>query len=194
MDLGARDDPVYCLLPKLHSQRCVVIPPDNVHISSKVKKRSHKYSFSMDACFDRVVQSCIEQHGNRSWLYRPLRNALADLHHRPCPVVHSVELWDNESGDLVAGEIGYHVGAIYTSMTGFFKASGSGTIQLVALAMALAQRNVCVWDLGMSMDYKLELGARNIDRGEWISTVRQHRNDSINWGPIERINVKQLIG
>jgi Leu/Phe-tRNA-protein transferase len=197
VDLGAPDDPVYCLLPKLHRERCVIIPPNRVHVGSKIRKRAPRYMISVDSSFDRVLQGCIEQHGERSWLYRPLRNALIDLHRSGRKVVHSIELWDAESGQLVAGEIGYHVGSIYTSMTGFYNRDGCGTIQLIALAFLLAKTGITVWDLGMSMDYKLEMGAECISRHDWLRLVRQYRNQNVDWDRIRnlgRLNVKEQLG
>lgn len=89
--------------------------------------------------------------------------------------IHSIELWSIDGSRLIAGEIGYRVGSIYTSMTGFHRESGSGSIQLAALAGLLVKSNISVWDLGMSMDYKLEFGASVIDRIQWIRVLREHR-------------------
>ena len=198
-DLGAPNDPVFCLLPKLHEERCVVFP-NRFHVHSKTRKRASRFSLSLDSHFDAVVEGCMQQHGTRSWLYRPLLNALRDLQSgkakRPlnCPVsVHSVELWNSE-GKLVAGEIGYCVGSIYTSMTGFHTESGSGSIQLAALAGLLFKvLKFTVWDLGMSMDYKLAMGAELIPRRDWIRLVRDHRQDPRSLQCDQSTNCRQLI-
>ena len=98
--------------------------------------------------------------------------------------VFSIELWatttdtdsmkddDDDNDDttnstrrrrLVAGEVAYSVGdrACFTSMTGFSKESSAGSVQLLALGRALQQSGYPVWDLGMEMDYKQDLGARH---------------------------------
>jgi Leu/Phe-tRNA-protein transferase len=62
-------------------------------------------------------------------------------------------------------------------MTGFYRESGCGSIQLAALAGLLVKSNISMWDLGMSMDYKLEFGASLIDRNQWIRLLREHRLD-----------------
>ena len=156
----------------------------NFHVHSKTTKRASKYLMSINQCFEEVLNACSEQHGSRCWLYRPLRNALLDLHSGrarlpdSCPVsVHSIELWSSDGSRLVAGEIGYRVGSTYTSMTGFYRESGCGSIQLAALAGLLVKSNISVWDLGMCMDYKLDLGASLIERSEWIRILRDHRQD-----------------
>lgn len=192
INLGAEGDPVYCLLPKLHERRCLLVPPGDVHTSAKTKKQAKKYSFSIDTEFQRVMQACVEKHGDRSWLYRPLRNALTDLHTgRRC--VHSIELWDEETGELVAGEIGYTVGAIYTSMTGFYKKTGCGNIQLAALGKFLGRQGFAVWDLGMCMDYKLEMGGIAVGRCEWLSLLRRHRDEKTELKLDGNINVRELF-
>lgn len=81
----------------------------------------------------------------RCWLkgrYRDLMVELADLGTSTDGFrLRTVELRERESGLLIAGEIGYTIGATYTSLSGFFKRdgawSGMGFVQLVLLAREL---------------------------------------------------------
>jgi hypothetical protein len=77
-----------------------------------------------------------------------------------CPVrFYSIEVWNRASGDLVAGELGYTVGSVYTSLTGFANESSAGSVQLSTLGCLLQCSEDTVWDLGMEMEYKKLLGA-----------------------------------
>lgn len=192
-NLGADGDPVYCLLPKLHFQRCVV-EPHSVRVHKTARRKAARYVMTVDSAFDEVMHACCLQHAGNNWLYPPLRNALQDIHAVPTgPVrVHSVELWDKE-GRLVAGEIGYSVGSAYTSMTGFYSESGAGAVQLAALAGLLKQSGAKLWDLGMGMDYKMDMGARLMPRAEWLSAVRQLRNEPRLSFPTSPVPARELI-
>jgi Leu/Phe-tRNA-protein transferase len=77
--------------------------------------------------------------------------------------------------ELVAGELGYTVGAIYTSLTGFTSESGAGTVQLAALGRWLQRSGFQMWDLGMQMDYKAEMGAVLLPRRTFVKAVRTLR-------------------
>ncbi|MFT5466191.1 MAG: Leu/Phe-tRNA-protein transferase [Verrucomicrobiales bacterium] len=84
-----------------------------------------------------------------------------------------VGLTDNE-GNVVAGELGYRLGRIYTSLTGFFdrkdpKFSNSGKLQLFLLGKWLAAHGYAFWNLGHPyMQYKLDLGARIVQRADFL--------------------------
>ncbi|KAI8804291.1 hypothetical protein BJ742DRAFT_856912 [Cladochytrium replicatum] len=80
-----------------------------------------------------------------------------------------------EDYELVAGEIGYIVGSVYTSLTGFALESGSGTVQLCAVGRFLESKGVEVWDLGMEIPYKTRLGAKCISRESWLDLQAQYR-------------------
>lgn len=168
-NLGPHGDPIYCLLPKLHYYRSLAAM-ENFTIPKRVKKQISKYVLHVNEIFCRVVDQCCLQHGERCWLYPPFRRLLADLHSMGS--VCSIELMNRDSGDLVAGEIGYTVGTIYTSMTGFYTESGAGTVQLHMLRQLLVERGYEVWDLGMEMEYKTNvLGARQIERSVFVNEI-----------------------
>ena len=174
---------LYCLLPKLHMKR-TVLSLDEFHVSKKVRKHAHKYVLSISKDFEAVVEGVHEQHSDSCWLYHPLENALVDSatgrYTLPasCPVsVVSVELRRAEDHRLVAGEIGYTVGSIYTSMTGFYRDDGSGSVQLAALGGLLRRLNFTLWDLGMMMNYKKNFGCREIPRQEFLTQLRASRDE-----------------
>eukprot|EP01012_Entosiphon_sulcatum_P058537 TRINITY_DN8262_c0_g1_i2.p1 TRINITY_DN8262_c0_g1~~TRINITY_DN8262_c0_g1_i2.p1 ORF type:complete len:241 (-),score=21.46 TRINITY_DN8262_c0_g1_i2:163-786(-) len=144
------------LLPKLHQQRSIIEFKD-LHVAHKARKHSKQYELSLDKAFPAAVACCIKQHG-QNWLLPPMVDSLTFMHKNrvhPQVSVHSVELWKN--GQLVAGEIGYLVGKVFTSMTGFCRLKNAGTIQLVALGKRLQSCGVELWDLGMGMGYKTAL-------------------------------------
>ena len=78
----------------------------------------------------------------------------------------------------MAGELGYSVGKCYTSLSGFRlkDASGAGTVQCCAVAKLLLRCGFTMWDLGMGMQYKYDLGARDLPRDEYLRLLGECRD------------------
>mmetsp|Transcript_94454 Transcript_94454/g.243963 ORF Transcript_94454/g.243963 Transcript_94454/m.243963 type:complete len:228 (+) Transcript_94454:60-743(+) len=143
---------------------------------------------SVDAAWSAVVQNIQKRTYTSSkgdcWLsdelaraYQAVSNVSSEWR-RGTATFHSIELWHTATGELVAGEIGYTCGSVYSSCTGFTQKDeypGSGGVQLAALGRWLVRCGFEVWDLGMELDYKLELGARNVPRAEWARRIRKLR-------------------
>lgn len=93
-----------------------------------------------------------------------------DAHHEsqsPCPL---------------AGEIGFTVGRVYTSLSGWTEErtkEGVGTVQLVLLGRWLQQKGYAFWSLGHcyspQMDYKRQLGHRIYPRTDFLALLKEHR-------------------
>lgn len=201
------------LLPKLHEQRCVINLDQNaLHISKSTRKKSKRYSLTVNTSFDKVIEACRRQHGETCWLYDPLVRSFRAIHMNPdnygailnpqtgkvepCPVrLYSVEVW-NEEKVLVAGELGYTVGCIYTSLTGFTVENSAGSIQLAALGCLLLSCGFALWDLGMDMDYKRRLGADLMSRSDFLGLVHRVRlscNDLKLPSERQQFNCRSLI-
>jgi Leu/Phe-tRNA-protein transferase len=181
------------LLPKLHEQRCIIrLNQGGLHVSKSARKKSKRYNLTVNQAFKDVVQGCQTQHGNSCWLYDPLVSAFESIYSNenntanifnhqtqriePCRVrIYSVEIW-NVQGDLVGGELAYSVGSILTSLTGFCREDGAGTVQLTALGRMLTRFGFDTWDLGMEMDYKSSLGAVLIERADFVRLVHSVRH------------------
>eukprot|EP00043_Microstomoeca_roanoka_P014715 m.146483 g.146483 ORF g.146483 m.146483 type:complete len:332 (-) comp16086_c4_seq5:187-1182(-) len=162
------------VLPKLHQMRCVMTDLDKLHVGRSTRKHAKKWEFSIDVDFDGVLAKCIEQHG-MNWIGL-LASEFRDMFHHPSHGVqlHSIEVWEGDQ--LVAGELGWSCGSIYTSATGFSKESGAGAAQLCALGRLLKRSGFAAWDLGMGMKYKFELGAENVRRVDFVTLLRRLRD------------------
>ncbi|MBF0276939.1 MAG: hypothetical protein HQM13_04080 [SAR324 cluster bacterium] len=178
------------LLIKLHEERCI-LDFENLHIPRNVKKRSGRYSFSVDHAFEECISAINEQHPN-SWIFPPLAKAFIQMFYTKefSTRLHSFELWEGD--ELVAGEVGFVVGAAYASLSGFFRKSSTGTIQLCATAKMLEQCGFAYWDLGMEIPYKLELGARSLDRELFLTRQRAIRDEKRRL-LCQRVNAGEII-
>lgn len=199
------------LLPKLHQERCVIHLPGSLHISKSTKKKTKRFGMTLNKRFKDVIQGCHAQHPH-CWLIPPLVEAFQAIFESKGMVAGlegggqatvrfvSVEIWNSESGELVAGELGYTVGSIYTSLTGFSRQDSSGSVQLVTLGALLAQNGFSIWDLGMDMDYKRDLGATLMPRAAYVREVHRvrttdcelpHMDDAINCKTIVTSSLSQ---
>lgn len=184
---------LYVLLPKLHTRRCV-LEFAQLRVPKSTRKRARGFRMSVNRAFSRVMDGCVEQHGE-DWLHPPMRAALSRLFEwersrggvaygrregvAACEGGHgsamaSFELWD-EAGQLVAGEVGCVSGRCYTSFTGFHCVANAGSVQLALTARLLERAGFAFWDLGQEFDYKAQLGARLWPRLQFLEHFRAVR-------------------
>lgn len=156
----------YLLLIKLHEKRSI-LDFSQICIPRKIKKQSKKFLLSVDTAFEECLEEISNHHWD-SWFYKPLKEAFYDIHVAKNwdTQFHSIELWEEDN--LVAGEIGYVVGSIYTSLSGFYKKNSTGTIQMCSTSKLLESLGFSYWDLGMEMAYKNNLGAVSYDRDTFL--------------------------
>lgn len=178
------------VLLKLHQSRCL-LTPKAIHIGRKVKRRADNFRLSVNEAFSEVVKNVQEHTWTEAkgdcWLADEFAEMYTLVNKLPASARRgisflSVELWHRESGRLVAGEIGYTVGKIYSSCTGFAlkeEFSGAGTFQLAALGRLLVKCGFECWDLGMELKYKKELGGEMHPRASWIATVQRLREEAV---------------
>ena len=171
-------------------------------VDRNAKKRARHFECSVDRAFDKVIAGCQRQHGEHCWFYAPLTAAYRKIHAKNASGgieggvrMHSIEVWDKASGKLVAGELGYAIGGAYTSLSGFREpgSKSAGTIQCCCVAALLLQCGFKVWDLGMGMDYKKKLGAKNVPRGEFLQLLRSVRDLQVELEVDQRIECRTLL-
>jgi len=165
------------LLPELQLDYAILDFKD-LHISKKVKKLldSDRYIFSKNTQFDNVLDSIDKLH-KYNWLKGKYRDLLSSLYNsnvkRDDFEVMSFELLCSDTKKLVAGEVGYKTGGVYTSLSGFSlrdkEYNNFGNLQLVLLSKYLEENGYKFWNLGHPhMEYKKKLGAKTYSRDEFL--------------------------
>merc|ERR1739844_860360 len=103
-----------------------------------------------------------------------MKNDEDDIQTTSYPVgLYSIEVWNAQTGQLAGGELGYTIGTIYTSLTGFSREDSAGSVQLATLGKILCMSGFEMWDLGMGLDYKTHLGAKTMERIDFVDRVKE---------------------
>jgi Leu/Phe-tRNA-protein transferase len=154
------------LLPKHHLIRSCLFFPD-LHIKKSIRSKLPRYELRFDADFDLILGKCLETHGD-AWLTPPLTAVIRKLRGTNGLPARPVSFGLYREGKLAAGEFGIVTGRVYTSYSGFKDETGAGTAQMLLTAGYLEKAGYAFWDLGMPLDYKLTLGAREIGREDFM--------------------------
>ncbi len=173
------------LLPEMQESYAVLFW-NNVHVSKRLRDFIQKhvmhneYTLSINREIGSVLDGIGKYHAENDWMTDSYRNLLKSLHRTKQLYrsnVVSVELWDRTR--LIGGEVGYLVGSIYTSLSGFFDRenySNFGKIQLLSLAGLLKQSGYAFWNMGHPyMPYKFQLGGLKLERQDFLSVWLPHR-------------------
>lgn len=179
LEMGGPSD-LFLLLPEIQAAYAL-LDWENLHASRSMKRwmRSEEFSqygFQLEVGVDALeIARKIDAAHSDNWLQGRYLNLLTELEQGS---------WDDfelmpvalltAGGRLVAGELGYRTGSIYTSLTGFFdrkdrQFNHAGKLQLHLLADYLQTRGFAFWNLGHPhMPYKTELGAKITPRAEFL--------------------------
>jgi Leu/Phe-tRNA-protein transferase len=168
-----KEEGMFVLLPKLHLQRSVLFFPE-LHVKKSIRSRLSRYELQVDAAFDRILDRCVEVHGE-DWLTPPLRELLGKVRCLTDAPARPVSFALYREGTLAAGEVGVTAGRVYTSYSGYYDEDNAGTVQLILLARYLAGVGYSFLDLGMPLEYKDSLGARNIGPRRFVELFRAAR-------------------
>ena len=160
------------LLPEIQFAYALLDFAD-LHISRKVQKllKQKPLQIEISKELDEVA-AMINAHYANCWLterYLEMIKGTESLDSNFQMV--SVALRDK--GELIAGELGYSIGRTYTSLSGFSSKEKAyrnyGNAQLVLLGQFLEAQGFAFWNLGQPyMNYKLALGAKIVDREDFL--------------------------
>lgn len=152
-----------------HKQKSI-ITWDKFRIPHKIPKLTEKffkdYTMTFNKDFEGTVNNILKAYPS-TWLTPGLIKAFTEIHYNPTKniSIDSVEIWDKE-GNLVAGELGFITGSVYTSLTGYHSENHIGNVQLSALGLYLKENGFTYWDLGMYIEYKMRYGATLFGKDE----------------------------
>lgn len=125
-----------------------VIFPDEIHISHSMRTllRKNRYSVGINEDFDAVIRACSKTNGRYeeegAWLGENIIQAFTALHEQGFAA--SVEVWDNETGELVGGLYGVTIGKVFIGESMFSKVQSGSKIALIFLARYLQDRKSVV--------------------------------------------------
>lgn len=171
------------LVPEIQSSYAVLDWPQ-LHLSRSMRRWMRSETRAQLDCVLRIdhdlgeiLEGVARTYADESWLigrYAELLEQLRADDARDDFELMTPALISQQTGRLVAGELGYRVGRVYTSLTGFFDRSdgandNTGTLQLALLAEHLEASGFAFWNLGHpGLQYKIDLGARVLERGVFL--------------------------
>jgi Leu/Phe-tRNA-protein transferase len=169
-DDAEEDAEQFLLLPKLHLTRSVLFWGD-LRETKSARRMLRRYELRYDRDFDLILANCVRVHGD-NWLTWPLCESIRRIRKIPgCPV-RPVCFGAYRDGELKAGEFGVVSGRVYTSYSGYHDEKSSGTVQMLLTGRYLRDSGFAFWDLGMPLDYKEKLGAKNLNPAEFVELFR----------------------
>lgn len=171
----------------------MVLMTDELHVSKsldkklkQIERQQAKHQFNVmvttDLAFAAVIDGCatrghpipkqveIEAEAeNSTWITADMKAAYLQWHQ--AGDVHSIETWVD--GQLTGGLYGVCLGRMFFGESMFTRATNASKIALVHLVQFLANRGITMIDCQMQTDHLASLGARAIDRAEFLAHVRK---------------------
>ncbi|MCD8516215.1 MAG: leucyl/phenylalanyl-tRNA--protein transferase [Burkholderiaceae bacterium] len=169
----------------------MVLMTDELHISKSLNKKlkqiehqQHDNRFNVivttDLAFAAVLEGCatrghpipeqLDIEAKRStWITADMKAAYQQWHQ--AGDVHSIETWVN--GKLAGGLYGVCLGKMFFGESMFTLTPNASKVALVHLVQFLANRGITMIDCQMQTDHLASMGARSIDRAEFLAHVRQ---------------------
>lgn len=162
----------------------LVLFPENIHISKKLKKKIKRSPFviKIDNAFEETIRSCAfvrKKRDEGTWIIPEMVAAYTKLHR--LGYAHSIEAWNDNK--LVGGLYGVCIGGSFFGESMFFFENDASKIALVALANLLKNNNFDLIDCQVTTRHLLDMGAVEISRNSFLDIIQQS---------VKRKNIKKI--
>ncbi len=155
----AKDTSVFWVDPEKRG----ILPLDGFHVSKSLRKRllSGKYDFTLNACFEFVLDACANR--DETWINPSIRTQYNELHH--LGFAHSIEVW--RDGNLAGGLYGVCIGGAFFGESMFSTMTDGSKLALVALVARLRAGGFKLLDTQFLTDHLATMGGIEITRDEF---------------------------
>ena len=157
-----------------------IIKLTELRINRSLRKAVNKspYTITLNTDFNRVIQFCANApfRTEATWIVPKMQAAYVHLHQ--LGYAHSIEVWQQESGNnvLVGGLYGVAINGFFSGESMFYKAGNASKFALLALAKLLSTIKVNFIDCQLLNPFLKEMGASEISRTDFIN----HKETAIN--------------
>lgn len=147
-----------------------------IHLPRSLRKFAAKspYRFTFDQAFERVIDACQGAHRPDqpgTWITPELKEAYVEFHKEGH--AHSVEAWDQTSGELVGGMYGVYLDGVFAGESMFFKAPNASKLALLHLVERLRSHGIDWMDIQVQTPHMQALGGKLISRDDFLSRLQQ---------------------
>ncbi|MGB1297980.1 MAG: leucyl/phenylalanyl-tRNA--protein transferase [Psychrobium sp.] len=175
------DDPIMWWSP---SQRCV-IDCHEFHVSRSLAKfiRKTPLRVTINHAFEDVIHQCRQprKDGLGTWIDNKMTYAYIELHRQGN--AQSIEVWENDK--LIGGLYGVSMSNVFCGESMFSIKPNGSKIALLALSKFLLAHNISLIDCQIENPHLISLGAKLIERDEFITYISKQAPSTINWQPQE---------
>ncbi|CAM3187699.1 leucyl, phenylalanyl-tRNA-protein transferase [Xenorhabdus nematophila ATCC 19061] len=158
--------------------RAVLIPGE-LHIGRTLRRfiRKHTYQITVNYAFDRVIYSCAQRQEG-TWIGSEVQSGYQTLHQEG--LAHSIEVWHEHQ--LVGGLYGVCIGALFCGESMFSKMENASKCAFIAFYHHFLRHGGQLFDCQVLNHHTESLGAKNIQREEFLQHLYQLRDQSLQSG------------
>ncbi len=168
------------LLPWCCPEQRAILEFKDLHIPRRLARvqRQMPFNFTIDQSFEEVIVSCakVERKGETgTWITSRMIGAYCELH--KTGHAHSVEAWEGNA--LVGGLYGVDAGGAFSGESMFSYRSNASKLALLYLIDHLQKKGLDWIDIQMMTPHMKALGAKSIDRSEFLRRLLLAQNRNI---------------
>jgi leucyl/phenylalanyl-tRNA---protein transferase len=154
-----------------------ILDVSELSISRSMRRtlRRAEFELSYNRAFARVMQACGERRPDGTWILPEMLAAYTELH--ALGHAHSFEIWLR--GELIGGLYGVQRGALFAAESMFHRVSNASKVALIVSVQALFRAGVELYDVQFLTSHLASLGARQIDRAEYLTRLCRAREQEV---------------
>lgn len=150
-----------------------VLFPEELKISKSMRTvlKRNTFTFTINKAFDEVIKNCKEKartDQDGTWITDAVEAAYVEMHQKG--YAHSAETW--MEGKLVAGLYGIRLGQVFFGESMFSHQSNGSKFAFIKYVELLKSEGIAIIDCQVFTEHLESLGARMIERNEFLSFLQ----------------------